>query len=245
MPNRKTDNELITQRIRKVRKDLGLRQEDFAKRIGLDQTTISKWETGNAKPTPDAMVKLASVSEGIDKIFFLEHAGLPAEFFDGHKMIPDIEEAAEKVVSRAFEGKGLDPVWVPLFHDSVAAGEPRNIQEEIEEWIPFSKKLIPHGSKLRALKVAGDSMSPIVNDGYVVIIDAAQQDPRKLVGKMVAAREGDGVTIKWLRRDKDTFLLVPQHVSLKIPVRIMRQEDNWSIVGVVIKWIGYPLSVGK
>jgi SOS-response transcriptional repressor LexA len=77
-----------------------------------------------------------------------------------------------------------------------------------------------------------------------VIIDAAQHDPKKLVGQMVAAREGDGVTIKWLRKDKNDYLLVPQHVSPKFPVRIMRDEDDWSVVGVVVKWIGYP-SLGK
>jgi SOS-response transcriptional repressor LexA len=83
-------------------------------------------------------------------------------------------------------------------------------------------------------------MAPIINDGYVIVVDAAQRDPRKLVGKMVAAREDDGVTIKWLRKDKDAYLLVPQHVSPRIPVKIMRAEDDWGIVGVVVKWIGYP-----
>ena len=113
-------------------------------------------------------------------------------------------------------------------------------EQDIDMELPFASKLMPHGGKLRAFRVSGDSMAPIVNDGYIVVVDVAQQDPKRLTEHMVAAREGDGVTIKWLRKDKDVYLLVPQHVSPRIPVRIMRQEDDWGIVGVVLKWIGYP-----
>ena len=83
-------------------------------------------------------------------------------------------------------------------------------------------------------------MAPVVGDGYIVIVDVSRRDPKKLVERMVAAREGDGVTIKWLRRDGDTYLLVPQHVTPRHQVRIMRQEGDFSIVGEVIKWIGQP-----
>lgn len=237
-------NALISAKIRFLRKALKLKQEEFAAKIGVDQTTVSKWEKVKARPTPDALVRIAALADEVDKLFFLEHAGLPPQFLDGNPMIPEVETASVHVIARAFGEVPSAPklVWVPLYKDSVAAGEPRGVHPEIDEFIPFAEKLMPKGSKLVALKVCGDSMAPIICDGYVVILDIAQRDPRQLIGRMVAAREGDGITVKWLRRDRNEYLLVPQHVSPRIPVRIMREEDGWGIVGVVIKWIGYPPS---
>ena len=36
--------------IRKYREEKGLRQEDLAKKIGVDQGAVSKWERGVTKP---------------------------------------------------------------------------------------------------------------------------------------------------------------------------------------------------
>jgi len=161
-------------------------------------------------------------------------------------MLREIHEASLEVVAQSLSGDTRDQRNIPLLRDAIAAGNPRGIDEsEIVAQIPFLKRWLPRGAQLYAFKVAGDSMAPIICDGYLVIVDAAQRDPKSLVGQMVAAREGDGVTIKWLRKDKDTYLLVPQHVSPRIPVRVMREEDDWSIVGVVLKWIGYPPPTGK
>jgi SOS-response transcriptional repressor LexA len=88
-------------------------------------------------------------------------------------------------------------------------------------------------------------MSPIIGDGYIVIIDTSRRDPKKLIERMVAAREGDGVTIKWLRSDNGTFLLVPQHVTPRHQVRVMRADGDFSIVGEVVKWIGQPAPIRK
>jgi SOS-response transcriptional repressor LexA len=63
--------------------------------------------------------------------------------------------------------------------------------------------------------------------------------------RMVAAREGDGGTIKWLLRDGDTWLLVPQHVTPRHQVRMVRPEIDFSIMGEVIKWIGQPSPARK
>lgn len=75
---RKADNSEIARKIREVRKSLGLKQEGFAERLDFDQTTISKWESAKARPTPDALVRIASVAGQTDtKRFFLAQAGIP------------------------------------------------------------------------------------------------------------------------------------------------------------------------
>ncbi|HEY1767798.1 MAG TPA: S24 family peptidase, partial [Terracidiphilus sp.] len=237
----KKENAHFVKQIVGLRERLGMRQVAFAERLGVDQGTVSKWERGKTRPTSEAFVRLAGLAQGVEKLFFLEEAGLPEEFLDGKPMLPELRDAAAATVADALARDSGEIVEIPLLRDPVAAGNPRAINErDIQARVPFLRRWLPRGGKLFAFRVTGDSMAPIVNEGYTVIIDAEQRDPKHLVGQMVAAREDDGVTIKWLRKDKDIYLLVPQHVSIRIPVRIMRPSEDWGIVGVVVKWVGSP-----
>ena len=46
-------------RIRDLREDRDLRQSDLAKATGIDQRTISNYETGKTNPDSDALIRLA------------------------------------------------------------------------------------------------------------------------------------------------------------------------------------------
>lgn len=46
-------------RIRDLREDMDLRQIDVAKATGIDQKTLSNYETGKTNPDSDAIIKLA------------------------------------------------------------------------------------------------------------------------------------------------------------------------------------------
>ena len=46
-------------RIRELREDRDLRQSDLAKETGIDQRTISNYETGKSNPDSYALIKLA------------------------------------------------------------------------------------------------------------------------------------------------------------------------------------------
>jgi len=72
------------------------------------------------------------------------------------------------------------------------------------------------------------------------LVDVSRRDLKKLNERMVAARIGDSVTIEWLRKAGKFFQLVPQNTSLRHEIRILTEDDNWSIVGEVVKWIGEP-----
>jgi SOS-response transcriptional repressor LexA len=228
----------IPARIRGLRKRLQIDQVVLAEHLGVKQATVSEWENGEYSPSPMALMAIGRLDFN-NTMWWYEQAG--PKFADRLKTVQLIQNV------RA-ERKSADErvLWVPLLHDALGAGLLRNVAEQdVDRDVPFAAELMPLGGNLRALKVSGDSMAPIVNDGYIVVVDAAQRDTKKLVGQMVASREGDGITIKWLRKDKDIYLLVPQHVSPRIPVRVMRAEDDQAIVGVVVKWIGYPTPTRK
>ena len=46
-------------RIRDLREDMDLRQSDLAERTGIDQRTISNYETGKTVPDAYALIRLA------------------------------------------------------------------------------------------------------------------------------------------------------------------------------------------
>ena len=46
-------------RIRDLREDKDLRQSDLADAVGIDQRTISNYETGKSNPDSDALIKIA------------------------------------------------------------------------------------------------------------------------------------------------------------------------------------------
>lgn len=73
-----------------------------------------------------------------------------------------------------------------------------------------------------------------------MVIDTAQREPKRLVDKIVAARDGDGVTIKHLRRTGETFVLSAYNQQSSFPVTIFDEASGYSIVGVVTNWISFP-----
>ena len=109
------------------------------------------------------------------------------------------------------------------------------------ETLTFPRRLLPPGGSIYAVKIQGDSMSPILESGHIVLIDVSHRDPARLVNRMVAARNSEGITVKWLRNGgKDVYLLVPQQPSQAHQIQVMRAEGDWSVVGEVVKWIGEP-----
>ena len=222
-------------------------QVAFAEALGTKQSVVSKWEKGAHKPSPDAFAKLAGIAPDMEKFYFLEQAGIPSSYFMGDigdKMPEAMIAAASDVVSKAFGAPGdrnIDAQMVPLLADPIAAGSPLSINEsDIKTFVPMLPAWFPKGATVYAIEVDGDSMEPTLGHGYIAFIDVTKRDPAKLIGHMVAARVGDGCTIKWLRFSNKHYTLVPQHSSPRHEVRVMNDEDDWAVIGEVIRWVGAP-----
>lgn len=217
-------------KIRELRRGSRLRQKDLAAAMGVNQSSIAVWEKGKFRPSALAFAALAKLADDTLRDYFLREAG--PEFQKQHAQ----DEAPQD------DG---DAMRVPLLKDSVAAGSPRNIKEgDIKGFLSIPRSWLPRSKGIVALEVTGDSMSPLIDNGYHVLVDTTQRDPKTLLEHMVAAREGDGVTIKWLRKDGKYWMLVPQHTSVNHPVRVLDPNDDWGIVGRVICWIGTPRKRG-
>lgn len=47
--------------IKILREEKGLRQEDIAKQLNINRSTVAKWETSNVLPRADKLIKLADI----------------------------------------------------------------------------------------------------------------------------------------------------------------------------------------
>ena len=57
-------------KIQEIRKEKNLRQEDLALALGVERSTVAKWETGIASPRAELFPKLAKVLGcTIDELF--------------------------------------------------------------------------------------------------------------------------------------------------------------------------------
>lgn len=230
-----------------------MNQIEFAEAVGVKQATLSRWESGDHKPTPDAFVRLATLAKDVEKLFFLEQSGLPKEYFLGgieENMPPEMVVAAEMVVNRAMGAPDLmrkvEVVMVPQLSEAAAASHPQTVDErDVQDVIPIPVDLLAKGTKPIAVRVADDSMEPELRDGWIAIIDISKHDPEKLIGCMVAVKVDDHLLIRWLRRGRTFYQLVPQNTSLRHEIRVLTPDDSWDIVGEVVKWIGQPPSRKK
>jgi transcriptional regulator with XRE-family HTH domain len=214
------------ERLKELRTRIGFTQKELAAAIGVTQSAIAQWEKGSSKLSPMACVAVGRLA-GEEKDWWFNLAG---------PRLAEIERSVEnqKQVPNNF-------VSVPLLKDSAAAGSGRFIEEkDVEDLLLLPSSWVPHPAGTKCIKIDGNSMSPILEDGYVVAIDTTQRDLKKLVNEMVAARDPEGgVTVKWLRHAKH-YLLVAQHTSVDYNPQILNEDSGWEIIGKVLWWIGKP-----
>lgn len=56
--------------IKRQREFLGMKQEEFAEAVGVDQSTVSRWEGGKAAPTVDRQLTIARVLRCDARVIF-------------------------------------------------------------------------------------------------------------------------------------------------------------------------------
>jgi transcriptional regulator with XRE-family HTH domain len=64
------------QRVAALRKELGLKQVDFAAKFGVTQAAISRWERGAKEPSAEIYIRMGNIAAKPACFWFLEKAGL-------------------------------------------------------------------------------------------------------------------------------------------------------------------------
>ena len=103
--------------------------------------------------------------------------------------------------------------------------------------IAAPKDWCPHPSTTSCLRVRGNSMSPLIHDGYILVVDFSQSNVGDLNGKIVIASHHDkGLTVSRLKRYDHTVVLQSENASYESIT--LSGKQKWKIVAKVLWWIG-------
>lgn len=177
-----------SKRIRELRKNKSLSQEQLADKLGITKQAVSQMERGTRKPSMTMLEALC-------------------DFFN---VSTDYLLGKEDVTIRMVDNKGINrldspqSIRVPVF-DRVAAGIPLDAIENIIDWEELSSRTV-RGYEVFGLRVKGDSMQPRIAEGDVVIV---RKQPDAESGDIVIVRiNGDFATCKRLVKYKGGISLI-------------------------------------
>lgn len=119
---------------------------------------------------------------------------------------------------------------LPQFHDvpvlgSVAAGTPILAQEDVIGTVMTDKDVF-------ALRIKGDSMSPRIMDGDIVLV--RQQDAAEDGDLVIAEIDGEA-TCKVLKRSHSSVMLVPFNAAFAPIVYTGQEAEDLRILGKVVE----------
>ena len=87
----------MANRIKDLREDRDMRQSDLAGAVGIDQRTISNYETGKTNPDSEALIRLANFFEvSIDYLVGRIHVDYPSTS-EREKLIEGIKAELDKL----------------------------------------------------------------------------------------------------------------------------------------------------
>lgn len=238
-----------------LRQRLGLSQSDFGSRLQYSAMAVSRWETGKQEPTSRCFIQLGNMAGQPDCWLFWSRAGLKSS--DLRQMVPGNRSNPRMTSSTEFEivhaGNGvknhrprgapkLQMVAIPVLdvHAGTvgqAAGQFTDLETaSAEEMIAAPAFWCPNPAQTSGFHVKGTSMSPLINDGDVVIMDASQTDLNALNRKIVVASHRDrGLSLARFVAADGVHLLESENREYD-PV-ILEKDRKWQIVGRVLWWI--------
>lgn len=176
-------------RIKEVRQQNKYTQAELAKKARISRTYLSDVENGRYNPSIETLGDIARALEVDIKIFF---------------------DSEKDFIKSALSADGMNIISVPIL-GRIPAGVPIEAIENIED---YEEVIIPSYESEKeyfGLRVVGESMSPRILDGDVVICKK-QEDVNS--GDVAAVYiNGYDVTLKQVRKDEPGLTLIPFNPS--------------------------------
>ena len=236
--------------ISRLRARLNLSQTSFGQELHSSAMAVSRWERGTQEPAAHSYIEIGNLARDPDCWYFWECAGLRTE--DLMRVLPKLRAQLRQPVvhfqvvragSRGIKPKESQLVAVPLLKVVAATHGEKGDSAPILHDAPFEgiiaapKDWCPNPASTNCLRVRGDSMNPLIYNGYIVAVDSSQNDRAKLDGKIVIAWHKDvGLTVSRFRRYDHTEVLHPENP--KYQSITMDRKNKWKVLARVLWWIG-------
>ena len=240
-----------SRKILSFRQALKLSQGELGKRLGTSAMVVSRWERGDAEPPADAYIRLGNVADDPLCWFFWGRAGLSTA--DVMRVLPTASRrlrqgriATVQVVDAGAAGSPKPASFVAIPILPVHAATPGEKAEEVADLDQLKPEALwaapaewcPNPARTISLRVKGNSMSPLILDGYIIAVDTSDISRDDLIGQIVVAwnTEEKRLLVSRLIRFDHTEALVSdqrEHQSVSLA-----NGSSWRIVGRVLWWTG-------
>lgn len=218
----------LMDRIEELCAEKGIKRRQMEREAGLGAGATTKWKKGMI-PSQQSLKKVADFF-GVSVAYLQGESDYRTEqdaIIQGWNQTIDVELASEE--SRRYEKGYMIPVV-----GNVVAGIPIEAVEDVLDWEEISVKLARTGTFF-GLKIKGDSMSPRIQEGDVVIV---RSQPDADSGQIVIAKvNGDDACCKKLMKTESGITLLSLNPAYD-PMCFTNDEIQSrpvTIVGVVVE----------
>ena len=188
-------NAEIIARIKYLMKEMGVRQVQFAQRIGVDTSNLSKYLNAHM-PLSDSFLNRLVVNLGVSKEWLLDGTDLP------------FGKAVVKVDNGAPSSNSTQ-AGTPVYDVDATAGTSSGRNElfssdNIVGWVNLPNV----STNCRIVRVSGDSMAPVIMDGDFVAVREVSNPDQIYWGQIYIIQLDDFRLVKYLRRHTDPNMVV-------------------------------------
>lgn len=185
----------LGQIIKAYREENHMSMDDFAKSSGLSKAYISQLEKNrNPKTGEPPVPSMGTIGKAASGMFMT---------FD--ELFSQLDEDIKVTTISEKVKMAKKAIRIPVL-GNVAAGIPIEAIEDIIDYEEISEELA-HTGEFFALKIKGDSMSPRICDGDVVIV--RKQNDAESGDIVIAMVNGDNATCKRLAKYATGIRLIP------------------------------------
>lgn len=193
--------------IKSRRKELNLTLEQVGDLVGVGKSTVRKWETGDIENMKrDKIVKLAKALRV------------------SPSYIMGIEEEQPQIET-------LPVKKIPVV-SKISAGLPIYSEENLIDYIYFATNKLNSDKEEFGLKVSGDSMDKIFQDGDIVVVEKDSIIENGQLG--VVMINGYNATVKRIRYNGDQVILIPESNNTNHYPQVYGKDDEVKIIGRVV-----------
>ena len=207
------ENNAIIERIKFLMIELNLKQVDFARRIGIDTSNMSKYLNGRLSIS-DSLVNRIVVNLGVSKQWLEDGSDLPFA-----KPTTPTTTTVATTLQRPVEGA------TPVYDIDVTAGTlPRArlfADDQITGWVSL-KQVSPDS---RIIRVSGDSMEPIIKNGAFIAIRELTGTQYIAWGQIYVILLDDYRLVKYIRKHDDPALVILRSANPEYDDMIIARKD--------------------
>ncbi len=215
------------EKLKNRRLELGLKQTELAKELGISKQSYFAWEKGTAKPTKANLAKLEELLQVSHGYFSeIEIATLYKQLTDQNQdkaltYVQDLLEQQRKVVTMVQE-----PRFAYKVYERLSAGIGANVYDDMDYDTVYFDKDLAHDF---ASWIDGDSMEPTYHNGSVALIRETGFD---YDGAVYAVVWNSQTYIKKVYREENGLRLVS--INKDYADKFAPYDENPRIVGKIV-----------